>query len=271
VNANIKLISPVTAIYEIGRAKADGRRFSDYLDWLEKTSQIFPALTIYCEKVPNLQGRKIDGNWVEKAFSDFSLNCRRDEIFKICEYFKRKNSDVTFQLPDYAILQFSKFEMLEDAMLQNFAKNFLWLDAGISRFINPATVKFSRFEQSLLPNILDAVNEGLFEVDLRKNLRWGKLKKVKIGSCRRSFSGTSFLVKSEHVSDYKNVLLSKAFEWISLGIWDNEQVALNAVFLEGLISPDLINQSGDTGTLGRVFTGEVVALPDLIYSSKELR
>jgi hypothetical protein len=181
-----------------------------------------------------------------------------------------KSDDVTFKIPNYAILQFSKFEMLETVMKNENQGDYLWVDAGVSRFFKPF-LKEQSFQSDLgTMSMIGNVNEALFEIDPRGNLRWGKLKRAEVGSCRRSFSGTSFLLKRDYVTHYKDALMQKAIQWVEKGIWDNEQIALNAVFLEGKILPDLINQKGDTGTIARFISGQVGDPQVRMYSSKAI-
>jgi hypothetical protein len=143
----------VTAFYDIGREKIDGRSISQYRAWLEKTLQIIvdpivlfldPTLgwkeellrirtsigPISIHEVP-LQETKM---WKDRHVIQSIMNCPE---------FKNKqqhHNDITNLLPEYCIIQYNKFDFLERTISANpfSSSSFCWMDAGISRFMKPS-------------------------------------------------------------------------------------------------------------------------------------
>ena len=71
-----------------------------------------------------------------------------------------------------------------------------------------------------------------------------------IGSCKRIFSGTSFWINNAFTDQLNDLMLNTVQEWISEGIWDNEQVALRYLELWKTYKIFLIHQ-------GQKKTGQV--------------
>lgn len=247
-NQNLS-IQPVTAIYDLGRESIDGRSFQQYANWLQQTIQLFPNLIIYCEEIPKIKQAENLDNWVIKEKEKFAIWGSIDKVSEICNVLRKSSEDITFQIPAYGILQFSKFEILKEVSEFKTNQNLLWIDAGISRFISP--VIHSPEDQLAAMNKVPNFNEALFEVDLRRNVFLGKLRKVKVGSCRRTFSGGSFLIKKNQAEHYFQALKNKAEFWIENNVWDNEQIGLNSCYHDGSISPDFILQDESAGTIAR--------------------
>jgi len=247
-NRNLS-IQPVTAIYDLGRGTVDGRGIEHYMGWLQKTIKLFPDVVVYCDEIPKIDNADRFSNWVIKKKETFNLWQSMERITRICEDFRKSSEDVTFQLPSYGVLQFSKFEILKEVSLVSTSENLLWIDAGISRFISQET--YSPEKQIAALSKTPEFKEALFEIDLRRNVLFGQLRKAKIGSCRRTFSGTSFLLKKASANQYFQALNKKAESWIENDIWDNEQVGLNACFHDGGISPEFVQQDELTGSVAR--------------------
>ena len=240
---------PVTAIYDLGRESIDGRSFQQYVSWLEQTINLFPNLIVYCDEIPKIEQVEHLGNWVVKKKESFALWDSIDKVSKICDQSRKFSEDVTFQIPAYGILQFSKFEILKELSILKSNPNLLWIDAGISRFILPEIQTLE--DQLAIPREVLEFDEALFEIDLRRNVFLGKLRKVKVGSCRRTFSGGSFMIKRNQTEHYFQALKSKAEFWIENNVWDNEQIGLNSCYHDGSISPEFIEQDEIAGTIAR--------------------
>lgn len=147
----------VTTIYDLGRSNKDGRSVDDYLRWLSKTLVLFPNTYVFYEDkyIKDLYERAFSGGiWINLPFMKFELAEYGTKIEGICKVMSQTSNDLTFRLPNYAILQFQKFNFLERLAFQfKSTQGFFWIDAGISRFIperNPATslVKNQRFLMS---------------------------------------------------------------------------------------------------------------------------
>jgi hypothetical protein len=139
----------VTALFDIDREnKGDGRKTSEYLEWFKNTLKLNCNLFIVIEekfyqfvldnrpkeyktyiKIDNLKNAKY-----------YKYIDRMKEILDSKEY-KEKIAypdRVECKLPEYNIIQYSKFGWLEDAIKINpfNGEYFFWMDAGLSRFFN---------------------------------------------------------------------------------------------------------------------------------------
>lgn len=140
-------VTLVTAFFDINREKnGDGRTITEYLQWIHQTLQLNCNLYVV----------------TEDKFREFFLNNRPKHLpmhlktikFEESHYYKyydrikeilvspeyRANvlhpNRVECMMPEYNIIQYSKFHYLEMAINQNpfQSSSFFWMDAGISRF-----------------------------------------------------------------------------------------------------------------------------------------
>lgn len=140
-------ITIVTAFFDINRENnGDGRKMSDYLKWIEQTLKLNCNLYIVTEekfvhfmesKRPKDYNTFIKEDILENA-SYYKYLPRMREILSSSEY-KSKIAypqRVECVLPEYNIIQYSKFGWLEQAINENPFNSdfFFWMDAGISRF-----------------------------------------------------------------------------------------------------------------------------------------
>jgi hypothetical protein len=247
----------VTAIYDIGRNNKDGRSIDDYLKWLRKTLVLFPNTYVFYEDdhIKNHFDKAVSGGiWVKLPFVKFELADYGTKIADICKIMSLRSNDLTFQLPNYAILQFQKFNFLERLAFQfKKTQGFFWIDAGISRFIPDSNFpKLSLIGKQLLNS--KKYKSSFFEVDIKNNLKlFGGLKSAKVGTCRRIFSGTSFYLINSDTSKYASSIFQLSLDWINDHKWDNEQVALNNLFKSKSISPNILLQKKQTGTVARQY------------------
>ena len=135
----------VTALFDIDREKrGDGRRLQDYFVWLKKTLKLKCNLYIVTEeKFKDFIVLHRDQN-LNTKIKITTLNTSKyykylDDIKRIInnkEYKKRISypNRVECTLPEYNIIQYSKFGWLEDCIVENpfESKYFFWIDAGIS-------------------------------------------------------------------------------------------------------------------------------------------
>lgn len=144
----------VTAFFDIGReTNGDGRKLSDYLEWIKKTLQLNCNLYIVTEKKfvqfiednrPKEYKTYIKKDLLENA-SYYKYLPRIKEILESEEYKKKiaYPNRVECVLPEYNIIQYSKFGWLEQAIKENpfNSEYFFWIDAGISRFFLDVNIK----------------------------------------------------------------------------------------------------------------------------------
>lgn len=139
----------VTAMYDIGREKIDGRSISTYKGWLYKTLEtLLDPIVLYLDNSLNwkLDILKIRGSVgciqiVETKLYDIPMWKYRQDVERIqaLDSFKtiqKYKNDITNLLPEYTLIQYSKFGWLEDVENSNIfnSSQYIWIDGGFSRF-----------------------------------------------------------------------------------------------------------------------------------------
>jgi hypothetical protein len=142
-------VTIVTAFFDINRAeKGDGRTVEEYKQWIVRTLQLNCNLYIVTEE-------KFRNFFMENRPLKYQNQTFIEIIdFKDCHYYKYYNKMVEIldsamykskiaypervecKLPEYNIIQYSKFHFLQMAIDENpfQSEYFLWMDAGCSRF-----------------------------------------------------------------------------------------------------------------------------------------
>jgi hypothetical protein len=168
----------VTAFFDINREnKGDGRSISEYLRWIKKTLQINCNLVIITEKkfiqfMKDNRPSEYNTHIKEETLEDASYYKYLPKIEQILgsDYYKKNIAypgRVECILPEYNIIQYSKFGWLEKIIKENpfNSEYFFWIDAGISRFFLDVDVSIKYPGQKL---IHDANNK--FIIQCRKDL-----------------------------------------------------------------------------------------------------
>lgn len=248
-------IAYITCLHDLGRGNADGRGIDEYLRWLIKTANLLPNLMVFTDiqDVRDLMPphvRVIDFN-----FSQFDLYGSRHDISAICaeQILRNRSNDVTVTVPDYAILQFGKFQLLDIATSLTEAPLMAWVDAGICRFANSDS-RVQAGRERLIADIMDD-SESLLEVDFRRNVSFGRIRYVEAGTFRKTFSGGMLVINRLSTARYRNSMIKRALSWLENKVWDNEQIGLNQLFHAGELSPLILRQEGEPGTLIRFLQG----------------
>lgn len=162
-------VTIVTAFFDINRAtNGDGRTIDMYLKWIKETLKLNCYLYIVTEpKFKNFFIENRANNYFLKII-DFKESYyykyydRIKTIINSEEYKKRveRPDRVECKLPEYNIIQYSKFHYLEMAINQNpfNSKYFFWLDAGSSRFFYDMNIS-NLFPSNI--SLLDEYNNKL--------------------------------------------------------------------------------------------------------------
>lgn len=137
----------VTVFFDINREKlGDGRSVSEYLSWFSKTLKLNCNMYIVTEeKFKDFVQENRPSNYRTYVNIDVLENASyykyRDKINKILTSSNYKErieypDRVECKLPEYNIIQYSKFGWLEEAIKTNPFNSdyFFWMDAGLSRF-----------------------------------------------------------------------------------------------------------------------------------------
>lgn len=218
-----------TGLFDIGRSDIDGRNLDQYRAWLKSTIECIPNLVVYhdgsCDELIGL-----DCNFQRIPKESLKAFSYESEVKLILNEFQpRSPSDITFRLPKYSLVQFAKFELGSKVVEDYNADSILWVDAGISRFIEQ-TITQDMLNQSVHRMLMHGI-DGAFEIDLRNNfnLKSWSISKSEIGSCRRVISGTSFWVHSRILQEFNQKIHSELEIWLNHKVWDNEQVLLRSI------------------------------------------
>jgi hypothetical protein len=139
-------VTIVTAFFDIQRdTRGDGRTIDEYLQWIQKTLQLNCNLFIVTESkfVPFMKEHRPHyptyikedrlGNASYYKYLPQMKNILESTEYKKCIAYPNR---VECVLPEYNVIQYSKFGWLEEAMRLNpfHTEHFFWMDAGISRF-----------------------------------------------------------------------------------------------------------------------------------------
>lgn len=143
----------ITTLIDIGRdKKGDGRTLETYLDWFKETLQINCDMYIFIEKkfedfVLKHRPKKYNTRIVITTLQESYYYKYYDRMKSILESDNFKNriaypERVECKMPEYNIIQYSKFGWLNYAINENKfnSEYFFWIDAGISRFFYGADV-----------------------------------------------------------------------------------------------------------------------------------
>ena len=252
----MKVVQPVTALFNINRESTDGRTLNLYRVWLEKTISIFPNVVVFHDGSCDEFQENMD-NFVKINKQQLWAFRQIDKLSQLLKDFHPTAvQDITFINPHYGLLQFSKFEFLRIASINFPAHSFLWVDAGISRFldVNINSVNLEVNCRRLLEGNIDYS----FEIDLRNNIRLVPLqiRDSTPGTCRRVVSGTSFWISNQSVNNLSEIIVQGINYWLNEGIWDNEQVMLRKV-LPNLVNVNYVVQwNNPTGSVARSLLNE---------------
>lgn len=255
----------VSALFDIGRDSFDSRSILQYRKWLEKTSSIFNnQVNIYH-----------DGSLDQSSFQNLLKVRSKDlEFFKyenlVSEVLKKKladSRDISLKLPAYSLIQFSKLEFMEKAMLKTGSNSALWVDAGISRFL-PQSINLNNLSNNI-NNLILKNYDGGFEVDVFRNLQIKKLSIMNSipGTSRRVISGTSFWITNSAVKKIKRIMVSCIENWLENDTWDNEQVAFRNYLPKEDLNLFYWNQrKSETGSIIRGYSNGKISLSRIIES-----
>jgi hypothetical protein len=234
----------VTAFFDIGRDKnGDGRTIEEYLEWIKKTLELNCQLFIvtepkfhqfFLENRPEIYKNNTFIKIIDFKDSYYYLYYDRiKEILNSPEYIAKIKypQRVECKLPEYNIIQYSKFHYLQMAIEENpfQTEYFLWADAGISRFF--LDVDLSKPYPSPNGNQILQKNKDKFIIQKRNDLFNYPLDDSFVWKadnllCGTMFGGSASIIK-------KNAeLVEKCFveKMLNENCANNEQLALALVW-----------------------------------------
>ena len=241
-------VTIVTAFFDISReTKGDGRRLEEYMEWIKRTLQLNCYLYIVTEArfidfmrsvrpVEYHHKTIFKADTLENAMF-YKYLPRMREIMESEEYRSRIMSPdrVECRLPEYNVIQHSKFGWLLDAIKDNpFHTNlFFWMDIGISRFFE--NMELSR-EYPNIQKLLQLIqNNDIDKFIIQKrwdletfpiddNFIWRSDNLLKGGM----FGGTELCIRrmTKQINKiFKQQMLNK-------NCVNNEQIALSIIYKE---------------------------------------
>jgi hypothetical protein len=176
-------VTMVTCFFDINRKeKGDGRTIDEYKEWIKRTLQLNCNLYIITElKFYDffIEFRPKHYNTYIKVieFKDLHYNKYYDRIKNIIEsdYYKNKiayPNRVECKLPEYNIIQYSKFHCLQMAIDENIFKSnyFFWMDAGVSRFFLDVDISKSYPSNNCIELLNNEDNKDKFFIQNRPDL-----------------------------------------------------------------------------------------------------
>ena len=232
----------VTAFFDIGRdTKGDGRTIDEYLQWIKKTLQLNCNLFIVTEsKFRNFfeENRPKEYSTVIKVidFKDshyYKYYDKMKEILQSQEYINKiKHPDrVECKMPEYSIIQYSKFHYLQMAIEENpfQTEYFLWADAGISRFFLDVDLSCEypgingniKLEEAKDKFIIQN-RQDIYSYPLNNDFIWESANLL----CGTMFGGSAFIVK-KIAKLVEQVFIEKMLNKNNV---NNEQLALALVW-----------------------------------------
>jgi len=248
----------VTAMYDIGREKIDGRKISDYKEWFLTTLRtIKDPFVVYLDKSLGwkqdiIAQRSTLGpvHIIETSLSDIPMWKYKDDVSRILNLseFKRIQKypkDITNLLPEYCLVQYSKFDWVKNAANLNIfnSNTFAWIDAGYSRLY--PTNKVYKFNS--IP-----VNKFIVQTDSTISRIPGITCDNYIGTNERIFQGGLWYTTKDAIEKLYNIMYRIwNDEMIAKNRIDNEQIILVLIYKE---NPDLFTTIQSLGSLPALFS-----------------
>lgn len=230
----------VTALYDIGREKYDGRKLSDYLDWFRTTLSLNVPMVIFCQTglgsfIQHCRKNYPETVIVETSVSSIPYFSYKDQIEKILnnnEYKKRIKDPTRIEcnLALYNIIQYSKFEWLKKVSIFNpfNSKYFFWMDAGCSRFFDNVDVsKPWPSNYKILRN--DQLNIQGNSNTMKYVLNWpGDAQYIMDSNC--ILVGTLFGGTANICQDMASRVFNEYHDWSKYDLVNNEQIMLGILY-----------------------------------------
>jgi hypothetical protein len=235
-------ITIVTAFFDINReTKGDGRKITEYKEWIQKTLQLNCNLYVVTEE-------KFKNFFVENRPKQYPMKIKimdfkesyyykyYDTMKNIIQsdYYKQRIKDplrVECLLPEYNIIQYSKFHYLKIAIEENPFKNdyFFWMDAGCSRFFLDVDVSKPYPSQNVITYLNN--NPNKFIIQKRRDLEYFPIDDNFIWKSDNLLSGGIFggdIAVINKIAEYvENIVINTMFSNRNI---NNEQLALAIVW-----------------------------------------
>ena len=239
----------VTAFFDISReTKGDGRRLEEYMEWIKRTLQLNCHLYIITEPrfidfmkaarpIEYHQKTIFKTDTLENAMY-YKYLPRMREIIESSEYKARimHPDRVECKMPEYNVIQYSKFGWLLDAIQENPFQSdlFFWMDIGISRFFenmdlsvaypNPLSLDRLCLANNNSDGFIIQKRHDLESFNIDEDFIWRSDNLLKGGM----FGGTELCIRRMT----KKIEQVFQEQMMARGCVNNEQVALSLIYKE---------------------------------------
>jgi hypothetical protein len=239
----------VSAFFDIDReTRGDGRRLDDYMQWIKQTLQLNCNLYIITESrfidfmksarpAEYMHKTVFKADTLENAMF-YKYRDRMNDIMQSADYKRRimHPGRVECILPEYNIIQYSKFGWLLDAINENPFQSdvFFWMDIGISRFFESMDLAREYPNPLALERLLLANNNSDgFIIQKRHDLDTFNIDNNIIWRSDNLMKGGMFGGTLECISKISsNIELVFQEQMLDKGSVNNEQVALSLIYKE---------------------------------------
>jgi len=233
----------VTALFNVKREEMpgnDGRTWSDYLEWFEKTLQLKSSMIVFCEEeTANFvkEKRQYPTEIITHSVSELPYYYLKDDIAKVIESreYQSKIKDIhrtECRHPMYTVVQYSKFKWLDKSVdLNPFDSDyFFWIDAGASRHFEGFDVNKDFPSQEALEKLNEIEDRFLIQwnVDAYESLANAEtlteeyLWDCRAVTCGSFFGGSKNAVKQVNC-EVEDIWVNKM---VGKGLVNNEQIVL---------------------------------------------
>ena len=236
----------VTAFFDISReTKGDGRRLEEYMEWINRTLQLNCHLYIITESrfidfmkaarpVKYHHKTVFKADTLENAMY-YKYLPRMREIMESPEYKSRvmHPDRVECKLPEYNVIQYSKFGWLCDAIQENpfETEYFFWMDIGISRFFENMDLLVEYPRTHIIQKLLLPEYKDKFIIQQRHDLQQFPIDNNFIWRSDNLLKGTIFGGSTQSINNISEKLV-KVFHNVMLdnNCVNNEQLGLAIVW-----------------------------------------
>ena len=237
----------VSAFFDINRETlGDGRKLEEYKEWIKRTLQLNCNLYIITEArfIDFMISHRPSEYHHKTVFNVDTLENAmfykyREQMCKIMqsEEYKRRimhPDRVECKLPEYNIIQYSKFGWLLDAIQENPFQSdvFFWMDIGISRFFESMDLT-REYPNPLALEQMRLANNNLdgFIIQKRYDLETFKIDDEFVWRSDNLLKGTLFGGSIECIKKITNAV-ENIFQkdMLNKGCVNNEQIALALLY-----------------------------------------
>ena len=245
----------VTALYDIGRKD---RKFDFYINYFSQLLSFKMPLVVFCnsstydhfksikrEHYTQFIVRELEElDFYKKHHNEIKENISQEIYKKNVMHYGRPETIH----PNYNVIQYSKFDFLQEAKKMINAEYYMWIDAGAPRF-------FKSIPETIWPNSNLFNNKIIVQTFMVKEIRErflsnfcesiGKIQlKDECKNSRYLIIGTNFVVPNKDVHWLRDKINSKFKEMLQYGYLNNEQVAMEFVVKENMNKFDIkVNNS----------------------------